>query len=270
MEEPGTIYFTGTAGAGKTRLVQAFGRWMKTAGYDTVTVNLDPGVEGADGEADVDVREWVRLDDVMDEYRLGPNGAQVAASDLIAIKVFEIKQAIAEFKTDYVLVDTPGQVELFAFRESSKAIVDALSGDRSTIAFLFDPALAKSPSGFVALMMLSATVEFRFRLPTVNALTKSDLLPPEQLAEIIGWGDDLGRLSDAVQSETPTPDLQLSAEVLRAIESLSPLSVLLPTSSEDGSGLEMLYRAAQRNFGGDEDVEPSHAPPESPDDGSPE
>lgn len=267
MEEPGTLYFTGTAGAGKSRLVRAFAAWMKSAGYDAITVNLDPGNESEDLQADVDVREWVRLNDVMDEYGLGPNGAQVASADLIALKVFEIKAAIAEFKTDYVLVDTPGQVELFAFRESSKAIVDALSGDRSTVAFLFDPALAKSATGFVSLMMLSATVEFRFRLPTVNVLSKTDILTPEQREEIIGWGEDLDRLADTVQSETPTPDIQLSAEVLRALASLSPLSTLLPTSAQDGSGLEALYRATQRNFGSDDDLEPSHAPPDAPEDG---
>lgn len=264
MEEPGTVYFTGTAGAGKTRLVRAFQAWMKSAGYDVITVNLDPGNEAEAFEPDVDIREWVRLADVMDEYGLGPNGAQVAASDLIALKIFEVKQAVAELKSDYVLVDTPGQVELFAFRESSKAIVDALSGDRSTIAFLFDPALAKSASGFVSLLLLSATVEFRFRLPMVNLLSKSDLLAPEQVAELTAWSDDTENLLAAVEAEAPTPDVQLSAATLRAIAALSPLATLLPTSSEDGTGLENLYRAAQRNFAGGEDIEPSHAPPEDP------
>jgi GPN-loop GTPase len=262
MEEPGTVYFTGTAGAGKTRLVQAFATYLKTAGYDAITVNLDPGNESGSFEPDIDIREWIRLGNVMEEYGLGPNGAQVAASDLMAIKVFEIKQAISEFKTDYVLVDTPGQIELFAFRESSKAIVDALSGERSTIAFLFDPALAKTAGGFVSLLMLSATVEFRFRLPMLNLLTKTDLLKPEQLEEVLGWGEDPMRLADAVQLEAPTPDVQLSAEMLRAIESLSPLRTLLPTSSVDMTGLEGIYRSAQRIFSGGEDVEPSHAPPE--------
>jgi GTPase SAR1 family protein len=262
MEEPGTVYFTGTAGAGKTRLVQSVASYLKNAGYDAITVNLDPGSESTSFEPDVDIREWVRLADVMEEYGLGPNGAQVAASDLMAIKVFEVKQAIVEFKTDYILVDTPGQIELFAFRESSKAIVDALSGDRSTIAFLFDPALAKTASGFVSLLMLSATVEFRFRLPMLNVLTKSDLLTPEQLEEILGWGEDPIRLADAVQTEAPTPDVQLSTEMLRAVETMAPLRQLLATSSQAGNGLEAFYRATQMNFGGSEDLEPSHSPSE--------
>lgn len=262
MDEPVTIYFTGTAGAGKTTLVDAFQTWMKTAGYDSITVNLDPGMENPTAAPDVDIREWVRLPDVMDEYHLGPNGAQVAAADMIALKVFEVKEAVQELKTDYVLVDTPGQVELFAFRESSKAIVDALGGDRSMIAFLFDPALARSASGFISLLMLSATVEFRFRLPTLNLLTKADILSPEQLQSVLDWGDEPDRLLDAVTTDLPTPDVQLSTEMLRAIASLAPLSTLLATSARDGTGMEDLYRATQRNFGGGEDLEPSHAPSE--------
>ena len=181
---------------------------MRAAGHDATIVNLDPGLEDSDFEPDVDVREWVRLADIQDEYGLGPNGAQVAAADMIALKIFDIKQAIEELKTDYVLIDTPGQIELFAFREASKAIVDALSGDRSTIAFLFDPALARNAGGFVSLRMLSATVEFRFRLPMLNVLGKADVLSPAQLEEVLGWAEDRERLYEAVTRDTPTPDVR--------------------------------------------------------------
>jgi GTPase SAR1 family protein len=263
MDEPATIYFTGTAGAGKTTLVQAFRTYLKTAGYDATILNLDPGNESPDLDPDVDIREWVRLSDVMEEHGLGPNGAQVAAADMIALKVFDVKQALSEFRSDYLLVDTPGQIELFAFREASRAIVDALSGERSIIAFLFDPALARTPNGFVSLLLLSATVEFRFRLPTVNILTKADLIPPERLEEILGWGEEPGRLYDAVTRDTATPDLALATEVFRAMESLSPLATLLPTSARAPSGLETLYRQFQQTFSGGDDLEPSHSPDET-------
>ena len=260
MEEPGTVYFTGTAGAGKTSLVRAFAEWMRSAGFDATVVNLDPGSEAAEDTADVDIREWVRLVDLQSEYDLGPNGAQVVAADMVALKVFEVRQAVQELHSDYVLVDTPGQIELFAFRESSKAIVDALSGDRSVIAFLYDPVLARTAAGFVSLLMLGATVEFRFRLPTVNVLAKSDVLAPEQLAEVMRWSDDPGALYESIQQDTPTPDVQLSTEMFRAIEAMSPLIGLMPTSAKEGTGLEEIYHAFQRVFAGGEDLEPSHAP----------
>jgi len=260
MDEPGTVYFTGTAGAGKTTFVRAFADWMKSAGYEATVVNLDPGSESTVLDPAVDIREWVSLADVQDEYGLGPNGAQIAAADMIALKIFDVKQAIDELKTDYVLVDTPGQIELFAFREASKAVVDALSGDRSLIAFLFDPALARTAAGYVSLLMLSATVEFRFRLPMLNVLTKADVLTPEQLRELTRWAEDPGELHDAVTRDAPTPDVQLSTELFRAIESLGPLAGLVPTSAKDGTGLETFYQSLQRVFSGGEDLEPSHAP----------
>ena len=255
MEDPGTVYFTGTAGAGKTSLVQSFQDWLDKQGLDVVTVNLDPGNEAGNFEPDVDIRDWIRLPQVMQEYGLGPNGAQVAAADMIALKIFEVKQTLDGYKAQYVLVDTPGQFELFAFRESSKAIVDALSGDRSLIAFLFDPALARRASGFVSLRMLSATVEFRFRLPMINLLTKIDVLTPEQLDEIVGWGDDPTRLSDGVGQELPTPDVQLSTELFRAMETMAPQTVLVPTSASDAKGMDVLYEAVERIFSGGRDEE---------------
>ena len=261
-DEPAILFFAGTAGSGKTSLVRAFHEWTKQSGLDAARVNLDPGSEDGPNEWDVDIREWVRLADVMDEYGLGPNGAQVASADLIALKVFEVKQAIAELKGDYVLVDTPGQVELFAFRESSRAIVEALGGDRALVAFLFDPTLARTASGFVSILLLSANVEFRFRLPMLNVLSKSDLLTPEQLEEIQRWGSEPDRLEEAVRSEYPTPEVQLSAEVFRAVATAGSMGTVIPTSSEQHQGLESLYRAAQQAFAGGEDLEPSHAPPE--------
>jgi GPN-loop GTPase len=261
MEEAPTVFVTGTAGAGKTSFVRAFVAWLRTEGHDATVVNLDPGLEGEGFEPDIDVREWVRLADIQDEYGLGPNGAQVAAADMIALKIFEVKQAISQHPSDMVLVDTPGQIELFAFREASKAIVDALGGEQCAIAFLFDPALARTPSGFVSLLMLSATVEFRLRRPMVNLLTKSDTLSPEQLAEVAAWSDEPGALYEALTRDPPTPDVQLSTEILRGVDAMGPLTGLLPTSAQAGSGLDSFYRATRRIFAGGEDLEPSQPPP---------
>ncbi len=258
-DEPDVLFFTGTAGAGKTTLVRAFRDWSKEAGHDVTVLNLDPGNESPGLDPDVDIREWVRLGDVMDEYGLGPNGAQVAAADMIALKVFDVRQALDEFRTDLLLIDTPGQVELFAFRESSKALVDTLGGERGAIAFLFDPALAKTASGFASLLLLSATVEFRFRRPILNVLAKSDVLTPERLAEIVSWGEAPEQLVGSVESEVATPDVQLSGEVARALEALAPLTTMLPTSSRSGDGLERLYRSLQQIFVGGEDREPSQS-----------
>ncbi len=44
-EDAVSIFFTGTAGSGKSTLVGTFHRWMDNNGYSALAVNLDPGAE---------------------------------------------------------------------------------------------------------------------------------------------------------------------------------------------------------------------------------
>lgn len=263
-EGPVAIYFTGTAGAGKTTLTHAFQAWMAEAGYDVATVNLDPGMEDPSFDPDVDVRDWVKLKDVMEENKLGPNGAQVAASDLLALRIGEVREALEPLKVDYLLVDTPGQVELFAFRESSKAIVEALSGPRSLIAFLFDPMLARHPQGFVSLLMLSATVQFRMGLPMVNLLAKSDLLSDPELETVSGWAETPESLYESILEGSLEREGVITGEFFKALESIGPVWSLIRTSSQAETGMEELYAAVQQEFAGGEDLEGKGSPPPTP------
>jgi hypothetical protein len=96
----------------------------------------------------------------------------------------------------------------------------------------------------------------------LNLLTKTDLLEPSVVEEILAWSEDADRLESAVEREVATPDVQLSAGVFRVIESMAPLMTLLATSSKDLTGHEPMYRHFQQVFSGGEDLEPSHAPPD--------
>lgn len=170
------VYFVGTAGSGKSTLVKSYRDWLGNNGIDCMTINLDPGVDMLPYDADIDIREWVALDEVMGEYNLGPNGAQIVAADLMAVNIKKITDLLDGVRTEYVLVDTPGQLELFAFRESSNVIVEAFGKEKSMVVYLSDPMLCKTSNGFVSNMVLSSLVEFRLQLPVINILTKADLM----------------------------------------------------------------------------------------------
>lgn len=254
MGESLNVYFVGTAGSGKTTLTHSFQLWMQRQGYDAITVNLDPGAEHIPYPADVDVRDWISLRNVMDRYGLGPNGAQVMCADLLGLKAVEIKEVIDEFETDYVLIDTPGQMELFAYRESSRTAINILGKDNSIIAFLFDPLLSRDPLGFVSLLVLSASVQFRFLLPFVNILAKTDMLEEETIGEIITWGSDVMELQDAILKRGDGMERESGLQTLRALERLSTYRSLTPMSSETNLGMEDLYNAIQQVFMGGEDL----------------
>jgi len=172
MKEEIFVYFIGTAGSGKSTLTYNFKQWMNNRGLDAITVNLDPGADNLSYAPDVDIRDWISLKDIMDSYKLGPNGAQIAAADMLALNTSDIKKSIEKFKTNYVLMDTPGQLELFVFREAGKYIIKFLNPNRSIIGYILDPALTKSPSGFLSQLLLSINTSFRLGQPQLNILSK--------------------------------------------------------------------------------------------------
>ncbi len=81
----------------------------------------------------------------MDEHGLGPNGALVMAADLIAEQIETLTSEIEELNADLVLVDTPGQMELFAFRASGPYIAKELTAEPKAIIYLFDSVFSITP-----------------------------------------------------------------------------------------------------------------------------
>lgn len=251
------IFFVGTAGSGKSTMVGAFKRWLNDNGVDAITINLDPGTDRLAYDADIDIREWISLDEVMEEYSLGPNGAQIVAADLMAMNIHKLTSVLSQYKTNYVLIDTPGQLELFAFRESSNLIVDALGRDKSMIAYLSDPMLCRRPNGFVSSMMLSALVQFRLQLPMINLLSKFDTLSEEESARVIDWFENSDTLYGDFLDEDSNPQTVIGMELFKALENTGVFGEIRGVSSEDDVGLENIYASAQLIFYGGEDAEKS-------------
>jgi len=109
------IFVTGTAGSGKSLLTSKIYEYYTTNGAFAAILNLDPGVETLPYACDIDARDHVDVVSIMKQYDLGPNGAMIMANDLIASKIDVFQDEIFKINPDYLLVDTPGQIELFAY-----------------------------------------------------------------------------------------------------------------------------------------------------------
>ena len=170
---PPVLFVVGTAGAGKSTLVTSFQRWSRFLEVETLAINLDPGAERVHYDPEFDVRDLISLSEVMDEYDLGPNGAQILAADLVASQAIDIHEELDGLSGDIMVIDTPGQVELFAFREASSHLVEVLGRGRACLAFLFDPMLSQthtmikagqmqtSLSRFQSLLVIAYQLEFK-------------------------------------------------------------------------------------------------------------
>ena len=247
------IYFVGTAGSGKSTLVKAYKDWLDTTGTESIIINLDPGVDMLPYDADVDIRDWVALDEVMAEFNLGPNGAQVVASDLMAVNINKMKEVVDDYTETYALVDTPGQLELFAFRESSRTIVNAFGKENSMVVYLSDPMLCKSSNGFISNMVLASLVQFRLELPIINILTKIDVLTEEETQMMLNWYNDPEALYDDLLDNDSNPQTIVGSELFKALENIGILGEMRAASAVQSIGLEEIYAAAQLQFFGGDD-----------------
>jgi len=254
MKEEILVYFIGTAGSGKSTLTYNFQQWMNHRGLDAITVNLDPGAENLPYEPDVDIRDWISLKEIMESYGLGPNGAQIACADMLALNTEDVKKSIESFKTDYFLMDTPGQLELFVFREAGKYIIKFLNPERSIIAYLLDPVLAKTASGFVSQLLLSISTNFRLGQSQINILSKADMLSNKELKQIEKWSNDSDELGNALLNEEASVYREMSEGLLNLINEFESQSKIFPTGKEKFFGIEDLYTQIQLQFEGGEDL----------------
>ena len=249
-----TVFVSGTAGSGKSLLSSKLQDYYSKNGAFAAILNLDPGVESMPYTCDVDVRDHVDYVSIMQQYELGPNGAMVMANDLIASKIDEIQEQVDQVNPDYLIVDSPGQIELFAYRSSGRFIVDNISSDEKTNVFLFDGSLITSPVNFVSIALLATSIRLRLNLPTINVLTKTDLLG-DKLQEILQWSADLKTLENAVNKETDGDTYSLTTNILRGLDMGEFAQGLIPISNVSGEGFLDLEGAMSRILNLGEEVE---------------
>ncbi|MEK6962008.1 MAG: ATP/GTP-binding protein [Thermoproteota archaeon] len=249
-----TIFVTGTAGSGKSLLTSKIYEYYTRNGAFAAVLNLDPGVDSLPYTCDIDVRDYVDIVSIMRQYDLGPNGSLIMANDLIASKIDELQNEVDRTNPDYLLVDTPGQIELFAYRTSGPFFIQNLRSEEKANIFLFDGSLITSPINFVSISLLATSIKLRLNVPTVNVLTKSDLIG-EKLKDVLSWSSSLRTLEEAVAKETDGDTYSLITNVLRGLNLSGFAQGLIPISNVTGEGIVNLEIALSRVINLGEEVE---------------
>ena len=249
-----TIFISGTAGSGKSLLTSKLYEYYTKNGAFTAVLNLDPGVENLPYTCDVDVRDYVDIVSIMQQYDLGPNGALIMANDLIASKIDDIQNEVNRVNPDYLIVDTPGQIELFAYRSSGRFLVENITSEEKTSIFLFDGALITTPMNFVSIALLATSIRLRLNLPTINVVTKTDLIGAK-LKDILQWSTSLSTLENAISKEADGDTYTLTTNILRGLNLSGFAQGLIPVSNVTGEGLPNLEGALSRILNLGEEVE---------------
>ncbi|KAL7480247.1 hypothetical protein ACHAW6_005944 [Cyclotella cf. meneghiniana] len=206
------------------------------AGY---AINLDPAAKYIPFQSSIDIRDTVDYLEVMRQHKLGPNGAILTCLNLFATKFDQVmgileKRAfgneeerkdfnsvhddesksgvskttdakIANPSLDYILVDTPGQIEAFTWSASGSIVTSALATTFPTIlAFVVDtPRCAASVHTFMSNMLYACSMLYRAKLPMVVVLNKTDVVGCEFVKE---WMEDYESFQEALDDASSSGD----------------------------------------------------------------
>lgn len=91
-------------------------------------INLDPGAEFFDYEPLADIRELINVQDPMEDEKLnfGPNGSLVFCMEYLFENIDWLGEKLGETEDDYILLDCPGQIELFTHIPAMTKLVERL------------------------------------------------------------------------------------------------------------------------------------------------
>lgn len=161
-------------------------QYLRLLGRDAVVINMDPANDTLPLDAAYDVcREAVTLLAVCEETNLGPNGGLIYSMEYIEHHLEDISRAIEGRikKNSYLLLDFPGQVELFTHSPCARNIIHRLESMlqiRLTMVQLIDFQYCADASKFISAALLGTTTLLRLELPTVSVLSKADLVAVDE------------------------------------------------------------------------------------------
>ena len=130
----------GSPGSGKSTYCYGKHQLFTALNRPIAIVNLDPANENIPYPCAIDIGSLVKLEDVMNEFGLGPNGGMLYCMEYLEANYDWLEDRLKELdKDDYILFDLPGQVELSTNHPSVKNIIRKLSKSGFRVCTRTDP-----------------------------------------------------------------------------------------------------------------------------------
>ncbi|PYI12480.1 hypothetical protein BO78DRAFT_356564 [Aspergillus sclerotiicarbonarius CBS 121057] len=209
-QSPVAVVCVGMAGSGKTTFMQRINSHLHSKKTVPYVLNLDPAVYSVPFESNIDIRDSINYREVMKQYNLGPNGGILTSLNLFATKVDQII-SLLEKRTapnpstpsakpiEHILVDTPGQIEVFVWSASGSILLETLASSFPTvIAYVIDTPRTSSTSTFMSNMLYACSILYKTKLPMILVFNKTDVQDAEFAKE---WMSDFDAFQQALREE---------------------------------------------------------------------
>ena len=202
----GTIVL-GPAGAGKTTFCSAMVQHLRNNRRSCFYINLDPAAEDFVYEPDVDIKDLISLEDVMEELHLGPNGGLIYCFEFLMENLDFITDPLETVTDEYlIIIDMPGQIELYTHIPIIPTLLKHLTRGSLNIsmcvAYLLESTFIVDRAKFFAGTLSAMSAMLMMEIPHVNILSKMDLVKGQMARkELKRFIDpDISLLQDAPES----------------------------------------------------------------------
>merc|ERR1711939_1141479 len=194
---PTAIVCVGMAGSGKTTFMQRINSHLHAQKEPPYVINLDPAVRNVPFDSNIDIRDSVNYKEVMKQYNLGPNGGILTSLNLFSTKIDQVmgileKRCLPDTNAQekkipgHILVDTPGQIEVFVWSASGSILLSSLASSFPTvIAYVIDtPRTTENTSTFMSNMLYAISILYKTKLPMILVFNKTDV---KEETEAVGY-----------------------------------------------------------------------------------
>lgn len=105
----------GPPGSGKTTYCHKICEFYKTIGRKVTIINFDPANENMEYTTDIDIMQLIKVDEVMENLSLGPNGALMYCMEFLETNFDWLLKQIKGSTSNYFIFDCPGKLYLISF-----------------------------------------------------------------------------------------------------------------------------------------------------------
>merc|ERR1712137_697308 len=236
------LIIVGMAGSGKTTFMQRITSNMANQERPPYVINLDPAVADLQFPTNIDIRDTVKYKEVMKQYGLGPNGAIITSLNLFATRFDQVLQLLEKRQNSvkYVLIDTPGQIEVFNWSASGTIISESLASVGPTVLlYIIDTPRSTNPTTFMSNMLYACSIPYKNKLPLIVVFNKTDVA---RMDFAVDWMTDFEKFQDASDVDT-TFMASLTKSMSLVLDEFYKNLKTVGVSAMTGDGVEELLAA---------------------------